>query len=395
MAPTNTARLHRNVQFIYEQCLAEQELESFGITEFFSTRSDPWTYTFNGDGDPSVLLNRSAYFGSVNGRESVYKRLILPEYQGGKFNVTRSVNQYLTHWIYPYKGKFHPQMVRALLNILRIERGQVVLDPFVGSGTTAIECMLMGIDCVGLDISPLCILISRVKTMAWECAEDIARAVGTGDPLPSNIDPRVDDFFTTADMVTESDASVRNRDRQSWRPKNLSKMLRSISDLAQAKKDLGLRFGSVTLSLGDCRQLSSVGLGDATIDAVITSPPYSIALDYVKNDAHALRALGLAPEAIREDFIGVRGKPKNRLSLYNEDMKLVFKEMSRVLKPGAPAAVVVGDATDGTEITTTEDMKIWGEPYGLKFERELPKIVFGLYSVITDEKILFFRRDKQ
>lgn len=74
-------------------------------------------------------------------------------------------------------------------------------------------------------------------------------------------------------------------------------------------------------------------------------------------------------------------------------MKLVFKEMARVLKPGAPAAVVIGDATDGTEITTTEEMKSWGEPYGLKFERELPKIVFGLYSVITDEKILFFRRE--
>ncbi|MBI5248801.1 MAG: hypothetical protein HY912_04845 [Desulfomonile tiedjei] len=394
MVPINTARLHRNVQFIYEKCLAEQELESFGITEFYSSRSDPWTYNFNGDGDSKALLNCSAYFGSLNGRESVYKRLILPEYQGGKFNVTRSVNQYLTHWIYPYKGKFHPQMVRALLNILRIQRGQVVLDPFVGSGTTAIECMLMGINSVGIDISPLCILISRVKTAAWRWAEDIARIVASGPPPPSNADPMIHDFFAMADMVTESDVSVRNRDRDTWRPKNLSKMLRSVSHMAQAKRELGLSFGSVSLSLGDCRQLSSVGLGEASIDAVITSPPYSIALDYVKNDAHALRALGLKPEEIREEFIGVRGKPKNRLSLYNGDMKSVFRELARVLKPGAPAAVVIGDATDGTEITTTEDMKSWGEPYGLKFERELPKIVFGLYSVITDEKILFFRRDK-
>jgi hypothetical protein len=393
VAPINTARMHRNVQFIYEKCLAEQELESFGITEFFSTRSDPWTYSFNGDGDSNALLRRSAYFGSINGRESVYRKLILPEYQGGKYNVTRSVNQYLTHWIYPYKGKFHPQMVRALLNILGIERGQVVLDPFVGSGTTAIECMLMGIDCVGVDISPLCVLISRVKTEAWQSAENIALAVASETSPPSTADPRVQDFFTLADMVTESDASVRNRDRNTWRPKNIAKMLRSVSHMAQAKKDLSLTFGSVALSLGDCRQLSSIGLGEASIDAVITSPPYSIALDYVKNDAHALRALGLVPELIREEFIGVRGKPRSRLSLYNKDMKLVFREMARVLKPGAPAAVVIGDATDGTEITTTEEMKSLGEPYGLKFERELPKIVFGLYSVITDEKILFFRRD--
>jgi DNA modification methylase len=395
VAPIKTVRMHRNVQFIYEKSLAEQELESFGITDFVSTRSDPWTYRFNGAGDPEALLKRSAYFASVNGRESIYKKLILPGYQRGKYNITRSVNQYLTHWIYPYKGKFHPQMVRALLNILGIECGQVVLDPFVGSGTTAVECMLMGIDFLGVDISPLCILISRVKTAAWHCAEDIGRAVESEESRPSGADPRINDFFIMADMVTESDVSVRNRDRDSWRPKNVKKMLRSVCDMRLAKTELGLSFGSVTLSCGDCRQLESVGIGAASVDAVITSPPYSIALDYVKNDAHALRALGLAPEVIREEFIGVRGKIKRRLHLYNEDMKLVFKEMARVLKPGAPAAIVIGDATDGTEITTTEDMKNWGQPYGLKFERELPKIVFGLYSVITDEKILFFRKDKQ
>ena len=61
---------------------------------------------------------RSAYLGSLDGRVSVYAELIRPRYQGGQFNRTRSVNQYLTHWIYPYRGKFHPQMVRALLNII-------------------------------------------------------------------------------------------------------------------------------------------------------------------------------------------------------------------------------------------------------------------------------------
>ena len=81
------------------------------------------------------VLNRSAYAGTLDGRPTVYAELIRPRYQGGEFNRTRSVNQYLTHWIYPYQGKFHPQMARALLNIAGAREGWV-LDPYLGSGTT-------------------------------------------------------------------------------------------------------------------------------------------------------------------------------------------------------------------------------------------------------------------
>ena len=103
---------------------------------------------------PADVLNRAAYVGKLDGRATVYEQLIRPNYQGGVFNRTRSVNQYLTHWIYPYRGKYHPQMVRALLNIVGVRRGSRVLDPYVGSGTTALEASLLGIECVGVDISP-------------------------------------------------------------------------------------------------------------------------------------------------------------------------------------------------------------------------------------------------
>ncbi len=58
-------------------------------------------------------------------------------------NQTRSVNQYLTHWIYPYKGKFHPQMIGALLNIIGLKEGDSVFEPFSGSGTTALEAQFI------------------------------------------------------------------------------------------------------------------------------------------------------------------------------------------------------------------------------------------------------------
>jgi len=194
-------------------------------------------------------------------------------------------------------------------------------------------------------------------------------------------------------MVTESDVAVRKRDRQTSYTKNLERMVASVSHMSRAKEQFKLKFGTVNLLQGDCRDMKDLGLSESSIDAIITSPPYSVALDYVKNDAHALSAMGEDLKQIRNGFIGVRGKPKLRMSLYNEDMKEVFKEMARVLKPGGSAVVVIGNATYREEITTTEEMKQWGEPYGLRYDGEMPKIVFGLYSVITDEKLLFYRKD--
>ena len=60
--------------------------------------------------------------------------------------------------------------------------------------------------------------------------------------------------------------------------------------------------------LGDARDLRTVSLGDSSVDAVVTSPPYSIALDYVKNDTHALEALSVDVASLRNTMTGVRGR---------------------------------------------------------------------------------------
>ena len=107
--------------------------------------------------------------------------------------------------------------------------------------------------------------------------------------------------------------------------------------------------------------------------------------------------MGLDTNDIRENFIGVRGRGADqRLGLYEEDLKLVFSEMARVLKPGAPAVVVIGNATvGGEEHRTTDHVIDWASRVGLVFEREMPKIAWGLYGVVADEKIIFFRRAKE
>lgn len=69
----------------------------------------------------------------------------------------------LTHDFYKYPARFSPQLVRALIGHFT-EPGDVVLDPFCGGATTLVEAAAMGRRAVGLDISPLAVFLSRVKT---------------------------------------------------------------------------------------------------------------------------------------------------------------------------------------------------------------------------------------
>ena len=70
---------------------------------------------------------------------------------------------YATHGLFPYRGKFHPQLIKGLLNILSIEKGETILDPMAGSGTANVEAALMGINSVACDVSPVCQFMIKVK----------------------------------------------------------------------------------------------------------------------------------------------------------------------------------------------------------------------------------------
>ncbi|MGO8746757.1 MAG: DNA methyltransferase, partial [Thermoguttaceae bacterium] len=70
--------------------------------------------------------------------------------------------QYATHGIFRYFGKFPPLVARRL--ICQFTRpGDLVLDPMIGSGTTAVEAGLLGRRCAALDVNPLSLLLTRVK----------------------------------------------------------------------------------------------------------------------------------------------------------------------------------------------------------------------------------------
>src|SRR4051812_17509467 len=209
--------LQRNVQFLYEAHIARFELTALGCDRIARNDDDWRLFSAHVNGNARLINERSAYTGAIDGELTVYAQLIQPNYQGGRFNRTRSVNQYLTHWIYPYRGKFHPQMVRGLLNILGVSRGSTVAEPYLGSGTAALEASLLGAEVIGVDLSPLCVMLTRVKTRSADAVGKIRKRVGkilespklrlNDKSLADDDDRAVAEFLQIARMVTFSDVA--------------------------------------------------------------------------------------------------------------------------------------------------------------------------------------------
>jgi len=70
---------------------------------------------------------------------------------------------YLTHNFHPFPGKFIPQIPNFFIRRFT-KKGEWVLDPFCGCGTTLVEAKLTGRNSIGVDIHPLGVFISKVKT---------------------------------------------------------------------------------------------------------------------------------------------------------------------------------------------------------------------------------------
>jgi DNA modification methylase len=390
-----------NVQFIYELSLAELELRALGADYEVTNGLREFKLNNKSNELNERIIKKSSYFKSVGKSFTDYFHII-------QKNRTRSVNQYLTHWIYPYKGKFHPQMIRALLNIIGLKEGDSVFEPFSGSGTTALEAQLLGINFIGIDISPLCVLQGKVKTKAVYAIDEIIKLKNTliSKLKPSLFNQEHDfykvlesidnedlrDFYALARLLAVSDESRRGRNFEQSFIKNLNLMIDSAKDYKEIAETLQLKLGDINLKIGDSRK---VELPDNSIDGIITSPPYSIALDYVENDAHSLEDMGYKLNEIREDFIGVRGKGKDKVELYNNDMRKSYDEMYRILKPNKYAVIVIGNATyQGQEVKTVEFTVDYMTELGFKLEKNILKLIFGLYNVMKKENILIFRKVK-
>lgn len=80
------------------------------------------------------------------------------------------------HRLHPYKGKFIPQLVQYFIDDHIDEfkkdnyfkKGDIILDPFCGSGTTLVQANEIGIHAIGIDISKFNSLISNAKIFEYD-----------------------------------------------------------------------------------------------------------------------------------------------------------------------------------------------------------------------------------
>ena len=71
------------------------------------------------------------------------------------------------HSFHRYYGKLIPAIPRTAIRCFTNE-GDIVFDPFVGSGTTAVEALYLDRNFVGIEINPLSVLIASIKTANYD-----------------------------------------------------------------------------------------------------------------------------------------------------------------------------------------------------------------------------------
>lgn len=122
------------------------------------------------------------YYRSFNGK----RELSWKEQLGSDLNWALSFDQYKeaettkhVHRLHPYKGKFIPQLVEYFLNDhtddfkkeVYFKKGDIVLDPFAGSGTTLVQANELGMHSIGVDVSAFNALIANSKITKYDLAD--------------------------------------------------------------------------------------------------------------------------------------------------------------------------------------------------------------------------------
>ena len=96
--------------------------------------------------------------------EKKYKSLleISPDYNRQIVSFQLSKKSSIHSWL-KYREGFSATLVESLLNKMKLKKGDTVLDPFLGSGTTSLVCQLHGINSIGYDILPTSAVAMEAK----------------------------------------------------------------------------------------------------------------------------------------------------------------------------------------------------------------------------------------
>ncbi|MEW6685974.1 MAG: hypothetical protein AB1393_07195 [Candidatus Edwardsbacteria bacterium] len=366
------------------QTLADLEfldLELQGLTKEYII--DPVNRVVNLKGDEDFIRLRIAHLEKVKGKTTLYTNLV------DKFGDT---NAYAFHNLYPYKGKFYPRVVRTLINAFKLDYNSFLLDPFNGSGTATHEASLMGIKSIGIDVTPMGIVLSELKNDLLFIDEE--KLSFTPKELQEILHAIENKRWKHADSIIHKlmlavyfdtvDAFVRtSRYNRKGKVGLFLEKFHYIKDCykktMEIKEKYGLKFEPAHIIQGDILELKNMNEMQEKFDVCITSPPYYFSIDYVGKDKIAYDYLGADMKEIESKYLGMKnnGQPKSnynglppRVAMYYEDLKDSVNNIFWALKPGGKLAIIIGDSTvNGKKIPTTMTTKKFCEEAGFKFEK--------------------------
>jgi hypothetical protein len=290
------------------------------------------------------------------------------------------------HRLHPYLGKFPPQLGEVLLR-RGFAAGDLVYDPFAGSGTTLVEANALGMPGIGCDVSAFNCLMVRVKAgphdlaavrseldralempplehpasgylAEWLAPPALAELRGFASAIESS--PCADVLSLVASRAARSARLVPHHDldwakRPVRGPYSCHKHRRTCRPVEQAAHFLR-RYAADTLRRLEAFAALRTGAGvtvlhaDArtaelpdTIAGVVTSPPYPGLIDYHEQHRYAYELLGLEDRREQELGAAAAGTARSALAAYADGMVGVFDHARRHLRRDSRLAVVVND----------------------------------------------------
>lgn len=269
--------------------------------------------------------------------------------------------------LFPWRGQFSPQLVELLLSH-HARPGALVVDPFVGSGTTLFEAGRGDMDCYGSEINQAALHFASLARFG-AMPKDARRAERAlveraferhfGPLLPSDLfrrPAREDAQGSTGDALraalSELDplglalhalaaaALLAMGDGPELTPRDLEQSLgrvwRTIDELPASDR-------ACTVLLRDARLIA---LPPESADVIVTSPPYVNVFNYHQNYRKSVEMMGADVLRNATSEIGANRKFRQNRVLtviqYALDMSAALAEMRRVLKRTGVAVLVVG-----------------------------------------------------
>ena len=339
-------------------------------------------------------------------------------------------------WFY-FKEGFSRDFVYMMLKKFKAKYNDWVLDPFMGVGTTPLTAREYGVNCIGIDVSPLFYMISDVKirdydsneikeTSEWLLSQRYKPVDLNGvHPLLKkafNIHNLRDIIFFRDKIMEIEEIPIRNfflvallnassKVTLLWKEKSWLKPIerrnippfrkifqRNIRNMIEDLDKLDLKKVSILLYQADARNMSMIE--DGSIDYVITSPPYLNKIEYTRMyEVEYLLTYGDIKVNPIRSYIGIVPSMKKMREIldilphdaplaakaYFSDMSIVLSEVYRVLKDGGRVALVVGQGVFPDRIIEADEI-LAEIAYSIGFRR--PEIWIVNKRVVTRSRTI-------